>query len=119
MRMQCIQFLKIRGLKEEGLLRVPGRNDLIQQMKDAFDAGVTSPSQFMTDPHSVAGKKKIFSAVCVRVRGIQDCVHTFRMHVGTHIHVVRCSCPAEFSFPLTVSLTISARLFARWILDVD
>lgn len=65
---QCIQFLKLRGLREEGLLRVPGRNDLIQQMKDAFDAGATSPSQFMTDPHSVAGVLKLY------FRELADCV---------------------------------------------
>lgn len=56
----CIQWMKIRALKEEGLLRVPGGGSIILSLKEAYENNEWNPSQLMSDPHSVAGVLKLY-----------------------------------------------------------
>jgi hypothetical protein len=36
---QCADFIRQRGLKEEGLFRLPGQANLVKELQDAFDCG--------------------------------------------------------------------------------
>lgn len=36
---QCVDFIRQRGLKEEGLFRLPGQANLVKELQDAFDCG--------------------------------------------------------------------------------
>ncbi|KAL8206755.1 UNVERIFIED_CONTAM: Rho GTPase activating protein 24, partial [Gekko kuhli] len=36
---QCVDFIRLRGLKEEGLFRLPGQANLVKELQDAFDCG--------------------------------------------------------------------------------
>lgn len=36
---QCVDFIRERGLSEEGLFRMPGQANLVRDLQDAFDCG--------------------------------------------------------------------------------
>lgn len=36
---QCVNFIRERGLNEEGLFRMPGQASLVKELQDAFDCG--------------------------------------------------------------------------------
>lgn len=36
---QCVDFIRQRGLQEEGLFRLPGQANLVKELQDAFDCG--------------------------------------------------------------------------------
>lgn len=36
---KCAEFIKKHGLNEEGIFRLPGQDNLVKQLRDAFDAG--------------------------------------------------------------------------------
>lgn len=36
---QCVDFIRERGLTEEGLFRLPGQADLVRGLQDSFDCG--------------------------------------------------------------------------------
>lgn len=36
---KCVEFIKERGLDEEGIFRLPGQDNAVKQFRDAFDAG--------------------------------------------------------------------------------
>lgn len=36
---QCVDFIRARGLSEEGLFRLPGQANLVRDLQDAFDCG--------------------------------------------------------------------------------
>lgn len=36
---QCVNFIRERGLDEEGLFRMPGQANLVKELQDAFDCG--------------------------------------------------------------------------------
>lgn len=36
---KCAEFILERGLNEEGIFRLPGQDNLVKQLRDAFDAG--------------------------------------------------------------------------------
>lgn len=36
---QCVDFIRARGLGEEGLFRLPGQATLVRDLQDAFDCG--------------------------------------------------------------------------------
>lgn len=35
---QCVDFLRARGLTEEGLFRLPGQANLVKDLQDSFDS---------------------------------------------------------------------------------
>lgn len=36
---QCVDFIRDRGLDEEGLFRMPGQANLVKDLQEAFDCG--------------------------------------------------------------------------------
>ena len=36
---QCVDFLRERGLDEEGLFRMPGQANLVKELQESFDCG--------------------------------------------------------------------------------
>ncbi|XP_043401003.1 rho GTPase-activating protein 24 isoform X6 [Chelonia mydas] len=56
---QCVDFIRLRGLKEEGLFRLPGQANLVKELQDAFDCG-EKPSFDSTDVHTVASLLKLY-----------------------------------------------------------
>lgn len=36
---QCVDFIRERGLDEEGLFRMPGQANLVKDLQEAFDCG--------------------------------------------------------------------------------
>ncbi|XP_050801100.1 rho GTPase-activating protein 24 isoform X2 [Gopherus flavomarginatus] len=57
---QCVDFIRLRGLKEEGLFRLPGQANLVKELQDAFDCG-EKPSfdRFLDEVQSYAGVNKM------------------------------------------------------------
>ncbi|XP_078250650.1 rho GTPase-activating protein 24 isoform X6 [Pogona vitticeps] len=57
---QCVDFIRLRGLKEEGLFRLPGQANLVKELQDAFDCGEKPLFDRNTDVHTVASLLKLF-----------------------------------------------------------
>jgi len=57
---QCIEKLKETGLETEGIFRVPGNNDKIQELRAKFERGLPCD---LSEPHSVAGVLKLYYRV--------------------------------------------------------
>ncbi|XP_060003862.1 rho GTPase-activating protein 24 isoform X2 [Lagenorhynchus albirostris] len=57
---QCVDFIRQRGLKEEGLFRLPGQANLVKELQDAFDCG-EKPSfdRFLDEVQSYSGINKM------------------------------------------------------------
>jgi len=36
---KCAEFIREHGVSEEGIFRLPGQDNLVKQLRDAFDAG--------------------------------------------------------------------------------
>lgn len=36
---KCAEFIREHGMSEEGIFRLPGQDNLVKQLRDAFDAG--------------------------------------------------------------------------------
>lgn len=36
---QCVDFIRERGLDEEGLFRMPGQANLVKELQESFDCG--------------------------------------------------------------------------------
>jgi hypothetical protein len=56
----CVEHLRKNGLDSDGLFRLPGRNVVMRQIREAFDAGGMRPSLDDVDVHSVASLLKAF-----------------------------------------------------------
>ncbi|XP_033016570.1 rho GTPase-activating protein 24 isoform X3 [Lacerta agilis] len=57
---QCVDFIRLRGLKEEGLFRLPGQANLVKELQDAFDCGEKPLFDRNTDVHTVASLLKLY-----------------------------------------------------------
>ncbi|MBN3311881.1 RHG24 protein, partial [Atractosteus spatula] len=57
---QCADFIRQRGLKEEGLFRLPGQANLVKELQDAFDCGEKPSFDCNTDVHTVASLLKLY-----------------------------------------------------------
>lgn len=57
---QCVGFIRQRGLKEEGLFRLPGQANLVKELQDAFDCGEKPAFDSNTDVHTVASLLKLY-----------------------------------------------------------
>ncbi|XP_049645712.1 rho GTPase-activating protein 24 isoform X2 [Suncus etruscus] len=57
---QCVSFIRQRGLKEEGLFRLPGQANLVKELQDAFDCGEKPSFDSNTDVHTVASLLKLY-----------------------------------------------------------
>ncbi|XP_035382606.1 rho GTPase-activating protein 24 isoform X2 [Electrophorus electricus] len=57
---QCVDFIRHRGLKEEGLFRLPGQANLVKELQDAFDCGEKPAFNSTTDVHTVASLLKLY-----------------------------------------------------------
>uniref|UniRef100_A0A8D0CAV3 Rho GTPase activating protein 24 n=1 Tax=Salvator merianae TaxID=96440 RepID=A0A8D0CAV3_SALMN len=57
---QCVDFIRLRGLKEEGLFRLPGQANLVKELQDAFDCGEKPSFDRNTDVHTVASLLKLY-----------------------------------------------------------
>ncbi|XP_022368961.1 rho GTPase-activating protein 24 isoform X1 [Enhydra lutris kenyoni] len=57
---QCVDFIRQRGLKEEGLFRLPGQANLVKELQDAFDCGEKPSFDSSTDVHTVASLLKLY-----------------------------------------------------------
>ncbi|XP_023684428.1 rho GTPase-activating protein 24 isoform X1 [Paramormyrops kingsleyae] len=58
---KCVDFIRQRGLQEEGLFRLPGQANLVKELQDAFDCG-EKPffDGSSTDVHTVASLLKLY-----------------------------------------------------------
>uniref|UniRef100_A0A3Q2PR03 Rho GTPase activating protein 22 n=1 Tax=Fundulus heteroclitus TaxID=8078 RepID=A0A3Q2PR03_FUNHE len=56
---QCVDFIRERGLDEEGLFRMPGQANLVKELQEAFDCG-DKPLFDNTDVHTVASLLKLY-----------------------------------------------------------
>ncbi|XP_053269296.1 rho GTPase-activating protein 22 isoform X1 [Pleuronectes platessa] len=57
---QCVDFLRERGLDEEGLFRMPGQANLVKDLQEAFDCGDKPLFDSNTDIHTVASLLKLY-----------------------------------------------------------
>ncbi|XP_049710890.1 rho GTPase-activating protein 22 isoform X2 [Elephas maximus indicus] len=57
---QCVDFLRERGLTEEGLFRMPGQASLVRDLQDSFDCGEKPLFDSTTDVHTVASLLKLY-----------------------------------------------------------
>ncbi|KAM5236492.1 rho GTPase-activating protein 22 [Ctenodactylus gundi] len=57
---QCADFIRERGLAEEGLFRLPGQADLVRGLQDSFDCGQKPLFDSTTDVHAVASLLKLY-----------------------------------------------------------
>ncbi|XP_066520791.1 rho GTPase-activating protein 22 [Hoplias malabaricus] len=57
---QCVDFIRHRGLDEEGLFRMPGQANLVKELQDAFDCGDKPQFDSNTDVHTVASLLKLY-----------------------------------------------------------
>ncbi|KAK9401587.1 rho GTPase-activating protein 22 [Crotalus adamanteus] len=55
---QCVDFLRARGLTEEGLFRLPGQANLVKDLQDSFDSRKKPQFDRNTDVHAVASLLK-------------------------------------------------------------
>ncbi|XP_034425828.1 rho GTPase-activating protein 22 isoform X2 [Hippoglossus hippoglossus] len=57
---QCVDFIRERGLDEEGLFRMPGQANLVKDLQEAFDCGDKPLFDSNTDIHTVASLLKLY-----------------------------------------------------------
>ncbi|XP_018427628.1 PREDICTED: rho GTPase-activating protein 25 [Nanorana parkeri] len=57
---KCADFILENGLNEEGIFRLPGQDNLVKQLKEAFDAGERPSFTSDTDVHTVASLFKLY-----------------------------------------------------------
>ncbi|XP_034049469.1 rho GTPase-activating protein 22 [Thalassophryne amazonica] len=57
---QCVDFIRERGLNEEGLFRMPGQANLVKELQQAFDCGDKPQFDSNTDIHTVASLLKLY-----------------------------------------------------------
>ncbi|NWW55132.1 RHG25 protein, partial [Pedionomus torquatus] len=57
---KCAEFIRERGMSEEGIFRLPGQDNLVKQLRDAFDAGERPSFDRDTDVHTVASLFKLY-----------------------------------------------------------
>ncbi|XP_072004988.1 rho GTPase-activating protein 25 isoform X2 [Engystomops pustulosus] len=57
---KCADFILENGLSEEGIFRLPGQDNLVKQLKEAFDAGERPSFSRDTDVHTVASLFKLY-----------------------------------------------------------
>ncbi|XP_047233345.1 rho GTPase-activating protein 22 isoform X3 [Girardinichthys multiradiatus] len=57
---QCVDFIRERGLDEEGLFRMPGQANLVKELQEAFDCGEKPLFDSNTDVHTVASLLKLY-----------------------------------------------------------
>ncbi|XP_060498191.2 rho GTPase-activating protein 22 isoform X4 [Panthera onca] len=57
---QCVDFIRERGLTEEGLFRMPGQANLVRDLQDSFDYGEKPLFDSTTDVHTVASLLKLY-----------------------------------------------------------
>ncbi|NWR92337.1 RHG25 protein, partial [Furnarius figulus] len=57
---KCAEFILEHGLSEEGIFRLPGQDNLVKQLRDAFDAGERPSFDRDTDVHTVASLFKLY-----------------------------------------------------------
>ncbi|XP_061657109.1 rho GTPase-activating protein 24 isoform X2 [Syngnathoides biaculeatus] len=57
---QCADFIRQRGLLEEGLFRLPGQANLVKELQEAFDCGEKPLFDCNTDVHTVASLLKLY-----------------------------------------------------------
>ncbi|NXC55514.1 RHG25 protein, partial [Aleadryas rufinucha] len=54
------EFIREHGVSEEGIFRLPGQDNLVRQLRDAFDAGERPSFGRDTDVHTVASLFKLY-----------------------------------------------------------
>ncbi|XP_069474982.1 rho GTPase-activating protein 25 isoform X2 [Ambystoma mexicanum] len=57
---KCADFLREKGMNEEGVFRLPGQDNLVKQLRNAFDAGERPSFDSDTDVHTVASLFKLY-----------------------------------------------------------
>ncbi|NWY56162.1 RHG25 protein, partial [Chionis minor] len=57
---KCVEFIREHGVNEEGIFRLPGQDNLVKQLRDAFDAGERPSFDRDTDVHTVASLFKLY-----------------------------------------------------------
>ncbi|XP_004849993.1 rho GTPase-activating protein 25 [Heterocephalus glaber] len=57
---KCVEFILEHGMNEEGIFRLPGQDNLVKQLRDAFDAGERPSFDRDTDVHTVASLLKLY-----------------------------------------------------------
>ncbi|XP_066193434.1 rho GTPase-activating protein 25 [Sylvia atricapilla] len=57
---KCSEFIREHGVGEEGIFRLPGQDNLVRQLRDAFDAGERPSFDSNTDVHTVASLLKLY-----------------------------------------------------------
>ncbi|NXM69447.1 RHG25 protein, partial [Serilophus lunatus] len=57
---KCAEFLREHGMSEEGIFRLPGQDNLVRQLREAFDAGERPSFGRDTDVHTVASLFKLY-----------------------------------------------------------
>nr|XP_055054771.1 rho GTPase-activating protein 25 isoform X1 [Misgurnus anguillicaudatus] len=57
---KCAEFIRVHGLHEEGIFRLPGQDNQVKQFREAFDAGERPSFPSDTDVHTVASLLKLY-----------------------------------------------------------
>ncbi|XP_029459898.1 rho GTPase-activating protein 25 isoform X2 [Rhinatrema bivittatum] len=57
---KCADFIREQGMNEEGVFRLPGQDNLVKQLREAFDAGERPSFDRDTDVHTVASLFKLY-----------------------------------------------------------
>ncbi|XP_056381268.1 SH3 domain-binding protein 1 isoform X2 [Hyla sarda] len=56
----CVKLLLMHGMHEEGLFRLAAGASVLKKLKARLDAGASDLSEFMSEPHAVAGALKSY-----------------------------------------------------------
>ncbi|NWX90555.1 RHG25 protein, partial [Nothoprocta pentlandii] len=57
---KCAEFIWEHGMSEEGIFRLPGQENVVKRLRDAFDAGERPSFDRDTDVHTVASLLKLY-----------------------------------------------------------
>ncbi|XP_035386001.1 rho GTPase-activating protein 25 [Electrophorus electricus] len=57
---KCADFIREKGLEEEGIFRLPGQENQVKHFREAFDAGERPSFPSDTDVHTVASLLKLY-----------------------------------------------------------
>lgn len=96
---QCVDFIRERGLTEEGLFRMPGQANLVKDLQDSFDCGEKPLFDRWVDItkfrlvylwHVKCGRNGLAVAILVYVFFPHHCSLHLKCYWGFLLHGVGC-----------------------------
>ncbi|NXU70282.1 RHG25 protein, partial [Oreotrochilus melanogaster] len=83
---KCVEFIRQHGVGEEGIFRLPGQDNLVKQLRDAFHAGERPSFDRDTDVHTVASLFKLY------LRELPEPVVPWMQHISESLQSTFLTC---------------------------